>query len=99
MLLCGHSTHSIDFGRLYWCDPAFAAEYFTGFSSKPDDSLDLESNRKNYSSYDASVNILRYLWGDVNERGYMTICEKCAGVGKDNDRQIMAGIQLKTNKV
>lgn len=95
MLLCGHSTHSVDFGRLYWCDPAFAAEYFTEFSSRTDDSLDLASNQKNHSPHDATVNILRYLWGDVNERGYMSICEKCAGVGKDNQRIVAAGVQVK----
>lgn len=95
MLACGHSTHSVDNGKLYWCDPAFAAECFTSFASKPDDYLDLEENRKNNSKYDASLNILKYLWGDVNERGYMSICEKCAGVGKDNLNVIQAGIQMK----
>lgn len=95
MLICGHSTHSVDNGRLYWCDPAFAAECFTGFHSKADDSLDLEANRKNNSKFDASINILKYLWGDVNERGYMSICEKCAGVGKDNNHVVIAGIQKK----
>lgn len=95
MLLCGHSTHSVNNGRLYWCDPAFAAEYFTGFKGKNDDSLDLELNRKNNSKYEASLKILRYVLGDVNERGYMSICEKCAGVGCDNDRVVKAGAQMK----
>ena len=93
MLTCGHSTHSVDYGKLYWCDPAFAAEHFTKFPSKNDDYLDLDENKVNYSQYDASVNVLRYLLGDVNERGYMTICEKCAGVGKDNKNIVKAGIQ------
>lgn len=95
MIMCGHSTHSVDNGRLYWCDPAFAAEYFTGFKPKSDDYLDLAKNRRENSKYEASLKILRYLLGDVNERGYMTICEKCAGVGKDNDREVRAGIQMK----
>ena len=30
MQLCGHSTHSVADGKLYWCDPAFAAECFWG---------------------------------------------------------------------
>ena len=93
MLTCGHSTHSVDYGKLYWCDPAFAAEHFTKFPSQNDDYLDLAENKKNCSQYDASVNVLRYLFGDVNERGYMTICEKCAGVGKDNKNIVKAGIQ------
>ena len=93
MLACGHSTHSVDYGKLYWCDPAFAAEYFTKFPSQNDDSLDLAENKRNCSKYDASVNVLRYLLGDVNERGYMTICEKCAGVGRDNTSIVKAGIQ------
>ncbi len=95
MILCGHSTHSVNNGKIYWCDPAFAAEYFTGFKGKNDDSLDLESNRKNNSQYEASLNVLRYILGDVNERGYMSFCEKCAGVGSDNDRVVKAGVQMK----
>lgn len=95
MLLCGHSTHSVDNGKLYWCDPAFAAECFTGFLSREDDYLDLDKNRKSNTKFDASVNILKYLSGDVNERGYMSICEKCAGVGRDNDRIVPAGLQKK----
>lgn len=93
MKLCGHSTHSVDNGRLYWCDPAFAAECFTGFQSKADDFLDLADNKKNNTKFDATLNILKYLFGDVNERGYMSICEKCAGVGKDNQKIVIAGVQ------
>ncbi len=95
MLLCGHSTHSVDNGKLYWCDPAFAAECFMGFPSKEDDFLDLVENKKKYSKYEASLNIIKYLLGDVNERGYMSICEKCAGVGYDNDLIVQAGLQKK----
>lgn len=94
MLLCGHSTHSVADGRLYWCDPAFAAECFMNFESKKDDYLDLENNRINNSKYDASLNIIKYLLGDVNERGYMSICEKCAGVGSDNNKIVIAGEQM-----
>lgn len=94
MLLCGHSTHSVADGRLYWCDPAFAAECFMGFTAKEDDSLDMTTNKKRYSKYEATLNIIKYLLGDVNERGYMKICEKCAGVGSDNDRIVQAGIQI-----
>lgn len=93
MLLCGHSTHSVADGRLYWCDPAFAAECFMGFVSKEDDSLDMEANKRNYSKYEATLNIIKYLLGDVNARGYMSICEKCAGVGSDNNRLVLAGEQ------
>ena len=94
MLLCGHSTHSVADGRLYWCDPAFAAECFMGFTAKEDDSFDMATNKKSYSKYEATLNIIKYLLGDVNERGYMKICEKCAGVGSDNDRIVQAGIQI-----
>lgn len=93
MLLCGHSTHSVADGRLYWCDPAFAAECFMGFVSKEDDSLDMEANKRNYSKYEATLNIIKYLLGDVNARGYMSICEKCAGVGSDNNKIVLAGEQ------
>ena len=93
MLLCGHSTHSVADGRLYWCDPAFAAECFMGFVSKEEDSLDMEANKRNYSKYEATLNIIKYLLGDVNARGYMSICEKCAGVGSDNNRLVLAGEQ------
>lgn len=94
MLLCGHSTHSVADGKLYWCDPAFAAECFMGFASKEDDCLDMEANKRNYSKYEATLNIIKYLLGDVNERGYMSICEKCAGIGSDNNAIIPAGVQM-----
>lgn len=94
MLLCGHSTHSVANGKLYWCDPAFAAECFLGFQSDQDDALDLAENKRNYSKYDATLNIINYLLGNVNEKGYMRICEKCAGVGKDNRNIVTAGEQL-----
>ena len=94
MLLCGHSTHSVGNGKLYWCDPAFAAECFTGFKAREDDSLDLVKNKENNSKYQATLNILKYMLGDVNERGYMSICEKCAGVGRDNSAIVIAGLQM-----
>lgn len=94
MLLCGHSTHSVGNGKLYWCDPAFAAECFTGFKAMEDDSLDLIKNKENNSKYEATRNILKYMLGEVNERGYMSICEKCAGVGRDNNEIIIAGLQM-----
>lgn len=95
MRLCGHGTHSVDGGRIYWCDPAFAAERFLGFESKDDDSLDLERNKQENTKYDANINIMRYILGDVNERGYMSLCERCAGIGWDNDTVVMAGKQVK----
>lgn len=95
MRLCGHSTHSVADGKLYWCDPAFAAECFLGFESEEDDYLDLDKNKKNNSKYEATLNIMKYLLGDVNERGYMSICQKCAGVGSDNNRIVPAGVQMK----
>lgn len=94
MLLCGHSTHSVADGRLYWCDPAFAAECFMGFVSKEDDSFDMVANKRNYSKYEATLNIMKYLLGDVNVRGYMSLCEKCAGVGTDNNMIVLAGEQV-----
>lgn len=94
MLLCGHSTHSVGNGKLYWCDPAFAAECFIGFKAMEDDSLDLVRNKENNSKYQATLNILKYMLGEVNERGYMSICEKCAGVGRDNNAMVIAGVQM-----
>lgn len=94
MILCGHSTHSMNDGKLYWCDPAFSAERFLKFKSQKNDSLDLESNKKNNTKYQASLNIMKYLLGDVNEKGYMSFCERCAGVGCDNTNIVIAGQQF-----
>lgn len=96
MLLCGHSTHSVADGKLYWCDPAFAAECFMGFASQDDDCLDMATNKINHTKYEASLNIMKYLLGDVNVRGYMSICEKCAGVGRDNNIIVSAGRQVES---
>lgn len=94
MRICGHSTHSVDDGKLYWCDPAFAAECFTGFPSQPDDFLDLRENQRSHDKCQASLQISRYLLGDVNERGCMSICERCAGIGRDNNIIVKAGVQV-----
>lgn len=94
MNTCGHSTHSVDDGKLYWCDPAFAAECFTGFPSRPDDFLDLRENQRTYGKEQSSLNIFRYLLGDVNARGYMSICQSCAGIGRDNENVVKAGVQM-----
>lgn len=93
MRICGHSTHSVGDRKLYWCDPAYAAEKFMGYESKKDDFLDLKRNKANNSKYDASLNIMKYFLGNVNENGYMSLCEKCAGIGDDNDRIVRAGEQ------
>ena len=93
MLACGHSTHSVGDGKLYWCDVAYAAEKFLGFPSKADDYLDLEENRRNHTKYESALNILKYFLGDVNGKGYMSLCEKCAGIGSDNDVIVKAGEQ------
>lgn len=98
MFLCGHGTHSVNEGRLYWCDPAYAAEKFVGFKSKEDDYLDLKKNKENNSKYQATLNIMNYLIGNVNEDGYMSICKLCAGVGTDNENIVIAGEQLKNSK-
>ena len=37
---------------------------------------------------------MKYLLGDVNVRGYMSLCEKCAGVGNDNNMIVLAGEQV-----
>lgn len=94
MILCGHSTHSVGNGRLYWCDPAYAADCFMGFPSEEDDYLDLKINKQENSKYDASINIFNYFLGNINARGYMSLCSRCAGIGSDNDRIIKAGEQV-----
>lgn len=93
MRVCGHSTHSVDDGKLYWCDVAYAAEKFMGFASKEDDYLDLKTNKESNTKYDASINIMKYFLGEVNGNGYMSLCEKCAGIGSDNNRLVKAGEQ------
>lgn len=95
MQLCGHSTHSVGAGKLYWCDPAYAAEHFVGFESQCDDYLDLKNNKKENVKMVASLNIIRYLLGTVNMRGYMSICSKCAGIGRDNNCIVQAGKQFR----
>ena len=95
MMSCGHSTHSVGDGRLYWCDPAYAAERFIGYQSALDDYIDLRKNKQFNTKYTASLNIMKYCLGDINGKGYMSICEKCAGIGADNDCIVKAGEQVK----
>lgn len=93
MLACGHSTHSVGDGKLYWCDPAYAAEKFLGYASEHDDYLDLKETIGNHTKQEVSIEIMRYFLGDMNGKGYMSLCEKCAGIGQDNDRVVKAGRQ------
>lgn len=93
MIACGHSTHSVGDGKLYWCDPAYAAEKFLGFLSEKDDYLDLQENKKNHTNQEASLEIMSYFLGDLNGKGYMSLCKKCAGIGSDNERIVQAGAQ------
>lgn len=91
MLACGHTAHSVNFGKLYYCDPMFGAEHHTNYATHEDDVLNLSLIKEELGEYEAKERIIRYCWGEINEKGYPSLCQYCGGIGWDNNKVIMAG--------
>lgn len=91
MELCGYNIHSVNEGKLYYCEVAWAARKHTGFCDAKEDYIDLEMLGTVLTPMEAKLRIITYCMGNVNDRGYMQFCKYCAGSGADNDRVIQAG--------
>jgi len=91
MFACGHTAHSVNFGKLYYCDPMFGAEYNVNYDTKNSDVLDLKELINSYDVYNIKERIIRYCWGEINDRGYPSLCKYCGGIGWDNEKVIPAG--------
>lgn len=91
MKVCGYTCHSVNEGKLYYCDVAWGARKHAGYQDQEDDYVDLYEIQKDCSFEQAKLRILEYCMGNVNERGYMSLCRYCAGMGADNSRIIPAG--------
>lgn len=91
MKVCGYTCHSVNEGRLYYCDVAYGAKKHAGYQDQEDDYVDLCEIQKSCSPEQAKLRILAYCMGNVNEKGYMSLCRYCAGMGADNPRVIQAG--------
>lgn len=89
--ICGHSTFSINEGRLYFCDSMYGAEVNTGYHTKPDDIVDIENYIRDYGIDETKRRILEYIEGNINDLGCPSYCQLCRGVGDDNDLIIEAG--------
>lgn len=92
MMACGHTAHSVNYGKLYYCDPMFGAERHTNYVTQKEDVLDLRTLKDELGEYEAKERIIRYCWGEVNDKGYPSLCQYCAGIGWDNDKVIPAGM-------
>ena len=91
MFSCGHTAHSMNLGKLYYCDPMFGAEKNTGYTTLPDDVIDFETLSTDYSPIEAKRRVFSYCMGDTNEKGYPSFCRLCGGIGHDNTNVIPAG--------
>lgn len=91
MRVCGYTCHSANEGKLYYCDVAYGARKHVGYQDQEDDYIDLCEIQKSCSPEQAKLRILEYCMGNVNEKGYMSLCRYCAGMGADNPRVIQAG--------
>lgn len=91
MKICGYTCHSANEGRIYYCDVAYGARKHAGYQDQKEDYVDLREIQKSCSPEQAKLRILAYCMGNVNERGYMSLCRYCAGMGADNPRVIQAG--------
>ncbi len=91
MELCGYNIHSVNEGKLYYCEVAWAARKHTGFCDTKEDYIDLGKLGHMLAPMEAKLRIISYCMGNVNDRGYMGFCKYCAGSGADNNRVIQAG--------
>lgn len=91
MKVCGYTCHSVNEGKIYYCDVAWGARKHTGYQDREDDCVDLYEIQKKCPPQQAKLRILEYCMGNVNERGYLSLCRHCAGMGADNLRTIQAG--------
>lgn len=88
---CGHTTHSINEGRLYYCDAMYGAEKNTHYKTEKDDYLDFEELLKWEDIKKAKERVVSYCFGDVNNKGFPSFCKLCGGIGSDNLKTIRAG--------
>lgn len=88
---CGHTTHSMNEGKLYYCDAMYGAEVNTGFKTAKDDILDFDELIKWKEPQKAKERVISYCFGDINEKGFPSFCKVCGGIGHDNHKVIRAG--------
>lgn len=91
MVACGHSTHSMNDGKLYYCDAMYGAEVNTGYATEPDDILDFNEARVDMRESEWKRRILEYCMGNVGEKGFPSFCSRCGGIGEDNRNVVPAG--------
>ena len=91
MRLCGHTAHSMNEGRLYYCDPMYGAEKNSGFLTDKDDCLDFSEMLEWNDLKKAKERVISYCFGEVNEKGFPSFCKVCGGIGHDNVKVIRAG--------
>ena len=91
MKMCGYNVHSVNEGKLYYCEVAWGARKHTGFSDSEDDYIDLDGLRRKFDLTTSKLKIFENCMGNINEKGYMEFCRYCAGFGADNTRVIQEG--------
>lgn len=91
MRVCGYTCHSVNEGKLYYCDVAWGARKHVGYQDCEDDYVNLYEIQRNIPPEQAKFKILEYCMGNVNAKGYISLCRYCAGMGADNNRVIQAG--------
>ncbi len=89
--LCGHTTHSMNEGRLYYCDAMYGAEKNTGYATEKDDYLDFKELIQWIDTKKAKERVIEYCFGEINDKGFPSFCKVCAGIGHDNSKIIRAG--------
>ena len=91
MKVCGYTCHSVNEMKLYYCDVAWGARKHAGYQDLKEDYIDLAAVLESNSIEQAKLRIVEYCMGKVNDKGYMSLCKYCAGMGADNQRIIQAG--------
>lgn len=90
MLCCGPVFHGYNDGKLYYCHVSWGAEQCGLIKLEQDDYIDLKIIGSD--DFSKRQQLAKYSLGEW-DKGYVSMCELCAGCGKDNNNIISAGIQ------
>lgn len=81
MLYCSQGCHSVNDGKFYYCSTLWDAEKSGLYEIGENDCIDLTKSSDNVNN--DKFEFLKYCLG-ISE-GYIGLCEKCRGFGKDNN--------------
>lgn len=90
MLKCGTAWHGLIDGKLYYCNSAWSAGATGLYAKEECDYIDLRNLERGIKG---QIKIMELCLADF-EPGYNRFCQVCGGCGSDNDKFVVAGMQM-----